>query len=98
MNITHALAALALAAALNACSPAPTSDVDEKSLRAEPIAAAEPNDEARPVLDAQGNELDPELADAVREKMEEDKAALEDGASDASAPTNDGAAASDDET
>ena len=97
MNITHALAALTLAAALNACSPAPTSDVDEKSLRAEPIAAAEPNDEARPVLDAQGNELDPELADAVREKMEEDRAALESGVDDASAPTDDGAPSEDGE-
>ena len=98
MNITHALAALALAAALNACSPAPTSDADEKSFRAEPVAAAASADEKLPpVLDAEGNELDPELADAVRAKMAEDKAALEPGEDDPSAPTDDGAAASVDE-
>ena len=98
MRTVSALAGLAIATLLSACSPAPVSDADEKSFRAEPVAAAEPSEEKLPVLDAQGNELDPELADAVREKMEEDKAALEAGADDSSAPTDDGAAASDDES
>ena len=99
MRIVPALAALATAALLSACSPTAQADADEKAMRAETPAMAEQAEEkAMPVLDAQGNELDPELADAVREKMEEDKAALEDGASDASAPTDDGAATSDDET
>ena len=99
MRIVPALAALATAALLSACSPTAQADADEKAMRAETPAMAEQAEEkAMPVLDAEGNELDPELADAVREKMEEDKAALEDGASDASAPTDDGAVASDDET
>ena len=100
MNITHGLAALALAAMLNACSPAPQTEVDETSFRKEtPAQAAAASEETLPpVLDAQGNELDPELAEAVRAKMEEDKAALESGESAASAPTDDGAVAADDET
>ena len=99
MRIVPALAALATAALLSACSPTAQADADEKAMRAETPAMAEQAEEkAMPVLDAQGNELDPELADAVREKMEEDKAALEDDQSDASAPTDDGAVASEDET
>ena len=99
MRIVPALAALATAALLSACSPTAQADADEKAMRAETPAMAEQAEEKpMPVLDAEGNELDPELADAVREKMEEDKAALEEGENDASAPTDDGAAASDDET
>ena len=99
MRIVPALAALATAALLSACSPTAQADADEKAMRAETPAMAEQAEEkAMPVLDAQGNELDPELADAVRAKMEEDKAALESGVDDASAPTDDGAVASEDET
>ena len=94
------LAGLATATLLAACSPAAQSDADEKALRAEAPALAEQDaDKELPVLDAEGNELDPELADAVRAKMDEEKAALE-GSSpdDASAPTDEGVVASDDET
>ena len=98
MTSRHGLAVLALVAALSGCSPAAQTDADEKSFRAEPIAAADPSEAQPPVLDAQGNELDPQLADAVRAKMEEDQAAPESGGDDASAPTDDGVAASDDET
>ena len=99
MSPIRIAAALATAALLSACSPTAQADADEKAMRAETPAMAEQAEEkAMPVLDAQGNELDPELADAVREKMEEDKAALEDDQSDASAPTDDGAVASEDET
>ena len=100
MRMIIALAGLATATLLAACSPTAQSDADEKSLRAEAPAIAEQDaDKELPVLDAEGNELDPELADAVRAKMAEEKAALE-GASpdDASAPTDEGVAASDDET
>ena len=99
MRTVLVLAGLATAALLSACSPVAQSDADEKAMRAEtPAMAEQAADKPMPVLDAEGNELDPELADAVREKMEEDKAALEPGADDASAPTDDGAAASDEET
>ena len=99
MRMVPALAGLATAALLSACSPTAQSDADEKAMRAEsPAMAEQAMEQPMPVLDAQGNELDPELADAVREKMEEDKAALEGNLDDASAPTDDGAAASDDET
>ena len=99
MRMVLALAGLVTAALLSACSPTAQADADEKAMRAETPAMAEQAEEkAMPVLDAEGNELDPELADAVREKMEEDKAALESGGEDASAPTDDGAAASDGET
>lgn len=97
MRTVSALAAVAIATLLSACSPA-ASSADEKSFRAEAAASAVPNDEEQqPVLDAQGNELDPQLADAVREKMEEDKAALGSGEGDASAPSDTGAPAADDE-
>ena len=99
MRRVLALAGLVTAALLSGCSPAAQSDADEKAMRAEtPAMAEQAAEKAMPVLDAEGNELDPELADAVREKMEEDKAALEAGADDSSAPVDDGAAASDDET
>lgn len=93
------LAGLAAATLLTACSPT-TSDADEKAMRAEPRAIAEKAVEKElPVLDAQGNELPPELADAVREKMAEDKAATQsDGDTAADAPTDTGAPASNDET
>ena len=92
-------ACVALASLLAACSPAAQSDADEKAMRAEtPAMAEQAAEKAMPVLDAEGNELDPELADAVREKMEEDKAALEGNLDDASAPTDAGAATSEDET
>ena len=98
MRMVLALAGLVTAALLSACSPTAQSDADEKAIRAEsPAMAEQAMEKPMPVLDAQGNELDPELADAVREKMDEDKAALEDGGEDASAPTDAGAAASDDE-
>lgn len=92
--------ALATATLLAACSPTAQSDSDEKSLRAEAAAVAEQDvDKELPVLDAEGNELDPELADAVRAKMEEERAALEVASpDDASAPSDEGVAASDDET
>lgn len=97
MRTVSALAAVSIASLLSACSPA-TSDADEKSFRAESAAAAAPNEEALPpVLDAEGNELDPQLAEAVREKMAEDKAALEGGENDASAPSDAGVPAEDDE-
>ena len=98
MRMVPALAGLATATLLSACSPTAQSDADEKAMRAEsPAMAEQAMEKPMPVLDAQGNELDPELADAVREKMDEDKAALEDGGEDASDPTDAGAAASDDE-
>ena len=99
MRMVPALAGLAAVTLLSACSPTAQADADEKAMRAETPAMAEQAEEkAMPVLDAEGNELDPELADAVREKMEEDKAALEADADDSSAPTDDGATTSDDET
>ena len=99
MRMVPALAGLATAALLSACSPTAQSEADEKAMRAEsPAMAEQAMEQPMPVLDAQGNELDPELADAVREKMEEDKAALEGNLDDASAPTDAGAAASEDET
>ena len=99
MRMVPALAGLAAVTLLSACSPTAQADADEKAMRAETPAMAEQAEEkAMPVLDAEGNELDPELADAVREKMEEDKAALEADADDSSAPTDDGATTGDDET
>ena len=100
MRMVLALTGLATATLLGACSPAAQSDADEKAMRVEAPKVAEQDAQERlPVLDAEGNELDPELADAVREKMEEDKAALERPvADDASAPSDNGAAAIDDET
>ena len=99
MRMVPALAGLAAVTLLSACSPTAQADADEKAMRAETPAMAEQAEEkAMPVLDAEGNELDPELADAVREKMEEDKAALEADADDSSAPTDDGATTSDGET
>ena len=100
MRMVLALTGLAAAALLSACSPSAQADADEKAMRAEaPAQAVAEAEKPMPVLDAEGNELDPELADAVREKMEEDKAALEGPvADDASAPSDNGAAASDDET
>ena len=94
------LAGLVTATLLAACSPPAQSDADEKALRADAPAIAEQDaDKEQPVLDAEGNELDAELADAVRAKMDEEKAARE-GSSpdDASAPTDEGVVASDDET
>ena len=97
MRTVSALAGLAVATLLGGCSPT-SSDADEKSFRAEAAAAAASSEETLPpVLDAEGNELDPQLADAVRAKMEEDKAALESGENDASAPSDAGAPAEDDE-
>ncbi len=91
MRIVSTLAGLAAATLLSACSPT-SSDADEKIFRAEAAAVAAPSEETLPpVLDAEGNELDPQLADAVRAKMEEDKAALESGENDASAPSDSGA-------
>ena len=100
MRMVLALAGLATAALLAACSPSVQSDADEKAMRAEaPAEVAATAENEMPVLDAEGNELDPELADAVRAKMEEDKAASDGSAADeASAPTDDGEAASDDAT
>ena len=98
MRTVSALAGLAVATLLGGCSPT-SSDADEKSFRAEAAAVAEPNEQCQqPVLDAQGNELDPQLADAVRAKMAEDKAALENGENDASAPSDTGAPAAEDAT
>ena len=98
MRRVLALAGLVTAALLSGCSPAAQSDADEKAMRAEtPAMAEQAAEKAMPVLDAEGNELDPELADAVREKMEEDRAALESGVDDASAPTDDGAPSEDGE-
>ena len=98
MRTVSALAGLAVATLLSACSPT-SSDVDEKSFRAEAAAVAQPNEQGQqPVLDAEGNELDPQLADAVRAKMAEDKAAIEDSEIDASAPSDTGAPAADDAT
>ena len=97
MRIVSALAGLAAATLLSACSPT-SSDADGKSFRAEAAAVAAPSEETLPpVLDAEGNELDPQLADAVRAKMEEDKAALESGENDASAPSDSGAPVAEDE-
>lgn len=67
------LQSAAVFAVLSACSPAPqqaqSNDEPRPTVAA---AAAEPAErELAPVLDAEGNELDPELADAVREKMAE---------------------------
>ena len=74
------LACAALASLLAACSPAAQTDADEKSFRAETPAQAEvAAEKPMPVLDAQGNELDPELADAVRAKMAEEQAARQSG-------------------
>ncbi|QGN53609.1 hypothetical protein [Novosphingobium sp. Gsoil 351] len=99
MRTVVALAGFAATALLSACSPSPQADADEKAIRAEtPAQAEQAAEKPMPVLDAQGNELDPELADAVREKMEEEKAAQEDSGGDASAPSDDGAAPSNDET
>ena len=99
MRALSILAGLAAATLLTACSPAASSDADEKSFRAEAAAAAEPSEEKlAPVTDAEGNELDPQLADAVRAKMAEDKAALENGENDASAPSDTGAPAAEDAT
>ena len=99
MRTVSALAGLAVATLLSACSPT-SSDADEKSFRAEAAAAvAQPNEQGQqPVLDAEGNELDPQLADAVRAKMAEDNAAIEDSEIDASAPSDTGAPAADDAT
>ena len=97
MRKVSVLAGLAVVSLLSGCSPAASSDADEKSFRAETAAAAEPSeDKLPPVLDAEGNELDPQLADAVRAKMDEDNAAAEEAAqadavSDNSAPTADDA-------
>lgn len=79
MNSAHGLASLALAALLGACSPSPQSEeVREKSSPAETAAIVLPETETlAPVLDAEGNELDPQLADAVREHMASDQAAME---------------------
>ena len=98
MRTVSALAGLAVATLLGACSPT-SPNADEKSFRAEAAAVAQPNEQGQqPVLDAQGNELDPQLADAVRAKMEEDKAALENGEDDASAPSDTGAPTAEDAT
>ena len=85
MRKISALVGLAAAAAaiLSACSPAPATGSDEKRLRTEPVAAAvaAPREETLPpVTDAQGNEVDPVLADAFRAKVEEDKMAAEEAA------------------
>ena len=65
-----ALAGLALVAA---CSPAPPQPQETGEPPRAPVAVvAEPTpEELPPMLDGEGNELDPELADAVREKMAE---------------------------
>ena len=80
MRKLSTLAGLALAWLLAGCSPAASSATDETSIRAESVAAAvaEPTEEKLPpVTDAEGNELDPALAEAVRAKMDEDKAVSE---------------------
>lgn len=100
MRKVSALAGLAISALLSACSPAVSADTHEKSLRTEAIvaAAAAPSEEKlAPVVDAEGNELAPELADAFRAKMEEDKAAAED-AQQATAAVDNGAPAGNDAT
>ena len=68
MRTVLALAGLAATAALlTACSPAAQSDADEKAMRAEtPAMAEQAAEKPMPVLDAQGNELDPELASGER--------------------------------
>ena len=67
------LVALAGLALLAACSPAPPQPQDTAEPPRAPVAVvAEPTpEELPPMLDGEGNELDPELADAVREKMAE---------------------------
>ena len=98
MRRVSVLAGLAVASLLTACSPAASSDADEKSFRAEAAVAAEPSeDKLPPVLDAEGNELDPQLADAVRAKMDEDNAAAEEAAQ-ADAVSDNSAPAADDAT
>ena len=98
MRTVSALTGLAVATLLGACSPT-SSDADEKSFRAEAAAVAQPDEQGQqPVLDAEGNELDPQLAEAVRAKMEEDKAAIEDSENDASAPSDTGVPAAEDAT
>ena len=97
MRTVSALAGLAVATLLGACSPT-SSDADEKSFRAEAAAVAQPDEQGQqPVLDAQGNELDPQLADAVRAKMDEDNAAAEEAAQ-ADAVSDNSAPAADDAT
>ena len=67
------LLALAGLALLAACSPAPPQPQETgEPPRAPAAVVAEPDPEQLPpMLDGEGNELDPELADAVREKMAE---------------------------
>ena len=97
MRTVSALAGLAVATLLGGCSPT-SSDADEKSFRAEAAAAAASSEETLPpVLDAEGNELDPQLADAVRAKMDEDNAAAEEAAQ-ADAVSDNSAPAADDAT
>lgn len=85
MNATLVVAAGAALALLGACSPTaqePTGeDEPAKTVAAMPADPVAP--EPPPMLDGEGNELDPEMADALREKMEEDKAALEEAEDDA---------------
>ena len=68
-----ALLALAGLALLAACSSAPPQPQETAEPPRAPVAVvAEPTpEELPPMLDGEGNELDPELADAVREKMAE---------------------------
>ena len=67
------LLALAGLALLAACSPTPPQPQETAEPPRAPVAVvAEPDpEELPPMLDGEGNELDPELADAVREKMAE---------------------------
>ena len=100
MRKVSTLAGLATAALLSACSPVTSADAEEKTLRTEAVAAAAaaPTEEKlAPVIDSQGNELDPVLADAFRAKMEEDKAAAEEAQQAAGAVDN-GAPAGNDAT
>ena len=70
--MNHGPALAALVALLGACSPAPQQSPSGDEPRPAVAAMADPvEQEPDPVLDAEGNELDPELADAVREKMAE---------------------------
>ena len=91
MNPAHGLAGMALAAWLGACSPAPLQPSGEDDPRPAVAAMAEPVEQALPpVLDADGNELDPELADAVREKMASDTPSVERDDDPDAAPADDG--------
>ena len=91
MKPTLALAGMALAALLGACSPAPQQSSGEDEPRPAVAAMAEPEEqELAPVLDSEGNELDPELADAVREKLASEAPVAEREEDPDAAPADDG--------